>query len=466
MAARNPVSRVTKNPGWSLRVLLVFALLRPVASLAAEEPLTLERAVQLALERNTDLRRLENQVTLGEASVRQAAAQSHPNLNLSVSPAERFGRTFDQSTGQVETDRNESLSLRASSSVSLFDGYANEAALKGARLDLEASRKELEQARQRIAYETASRFLDIFAAQALIRVEQENLAAQRQQLERIRAYWEQGTRSRTDVLQQEAALASAELRLVNVEQSRQLAVLRLEEMLQIDPLREIEFTGPSLADLEREPVDYRAQSLVQEALAQRPELEGQQRRIQSAEEQIRQARAGRLPKLSLSADAGTSYSSANQLSDFTDQMFDLNPNATVGLSLSIPIFDQAQTQSSVARARVQLENERLSLENLEQQVSFAVQQALLDYRTALEKLAAAAAQKTSAAEALTAMETRYNTGAATFVELSQTRAQHVDAQGTWVQALYDITLARLAVEYYRGGDAWQLALRDIAGSRQ
>ena len=59
------------------------------------------------------------------------------------------------------------------------------------------------------------------------------------------------------------------------------------------------------------------------------------------------------------------------------------------------------------------------------------------------------------------METRYHTGAATFVELGQTRAHYVDAQGSWIQACYDLALARLAVEYHRGSDAWQAVLREL-----
>ena len=86
--------------------------------------------------------------------------------------------------------------------------------------------------------------MSIFSAEELIAVERENIAAQRQQLERIQAYWEQGTRSRAaDVLQQQATLAAAELRLLNAEQRRQLAELRLKETLQID-LADLTFPVP------------------------------------------------------------------------------------------------------------------------------------------------------------------------------------------------------------------------------
>ena len=439
-----------------LAILLIAAPLFGVTSLrAVEGPIDLDRAIRIALDRNTDLQRQMNQVSLNQTTVDQARAQLYPDLNLSISPSERFGRTFDQTIGTIENQRSESLSLRASSNLNLFNGFADQSTLKSARLGLNASQEDLERTRQTVAYEAASRFFTLFATDELIQVEEEDIASQRQQLERIEAYWEQGTRARADVLQQEAALASAELRLVNAESSRDLAELRLKEILQINPLGEMEFTGPSLDNLTTERIDYRADQLFREALERRPDLKSQELQIAAAEEQIREARSGLLPKLNLSLGVGTSYSSLNQLSTFSDQLLDLNPDASIGLTLSIPIFDRARTKSSVERARVQVKNEQLALENLEQDVALAVQRALLDYQTALKRLEVTTAQQAAATEALAAMEARYDNGASTFVELSQSRAQQVDAAGSWIEAVYDVELARLAVEFQRSSDIRQ-----------
>jgi outer membrane protein len=442
-----------------LAILLVAAPLFGATSLrAVEGPIDLDRAIQIALERNADLQRQTNQVSLNQTTVDQARAQLYPDLNLSVSPSERFGRTFDPTIGTIENQRSESLSLRASSSLNLFNGFADQAAVESARLELNASQEDLERARQTVAYETASRFFTLFATEELIQVEEENIASQRQQLDRINAYWEQGTRARADVLQQEAALASAELRLVNAESSRDLAELRLKEILQINPLGEMEFTGPSLNDLTIERIDYRADQLFREALERRPDLKSQELHIAAAEEQIREANSGLLPKLNLSLGAGTGYSSLNQLSTFSNQLLDLNPDASIGLILSIPIFDRARTKSSVERAQVQVKNEQLALENLEQDIALAVQRALLDYQTALKRLEVTTTQQAAATEALAAMEARYDNGVATFVELSQSRAQQVDAAGSRIEAIYDVNLARLAVEFQRSSDIRQLSV--------
>lgn len=448
-----------RTKGLSAAVVTGLIYLSAVATSA--EDLTIERAVSIALERSSDLRRLENQVDLNQTAVEQGRARFQPDLNLSISPSERFGRTFDQRIGQVKTQRSESLSLNASSRINLFNGYADQAALAAARLDLQAGQQDLARARQRIAYSAAAQFLSIFSAEELIAVERENIAAQRQQLDRIQAYWEQGTRSRADVLQQQATLAAAELRLLNAEQRHQLAELRLKETLQVDLASDLTFSGPSLTDLQTKDLNYTPEPLIQDALELRHDLTGQQLRIAAAQEQIRQARAGLLPQVNLSINTGTNYSSLNERDGFGDQLTDLNPSASIGLNLSLPIFDRALTKSQVARSQVQLKNQKIILEDLQRGITFELHQTLLDYRTALKRQAVAAARETAAAEALAAMEARYDSGSATFVELSQTRAQHVDAKGSWVEALYDVTLAQLAIEYNRGGEAWQAALQQM-----
>ncbi|MEW6751349.1 MAG: TolC family protein [Candidatus Latescibacterota bacterium] len=441
--------------------VLILALAGAPAAL--EGPLTLERAVRLALERSNGLRRLDNQVAQARTSVSQARAQSRPDLSLSVAPSERLGRTFEQSIGRVENQRSEGLSLRASSSLTLFNGFANQAGVQAARLDLNASQQELRRGHQAVAYETVSRFLAVFSTAEVVRVRQQSVEAQKQQLARIRAYHEQGTRSRADVLQQEASLASAELTLADAQRSREVALLDLRQVLRLDLSEPLQPVAPDLAGPRQEPAAWDATGITREALAERPDLEAQRLRIDAARQQLRRARATGLPALSLSASGGTSYSSLNRISGFGEQLADLNPSASVGLSLSFSPFDQERTQSAVTSATLALRNAELTLESGEQDLARSIQQAVLDYSAAWQRRGAAQAQRAAAAEALAAMEARYSTGAATFVELSQTRALHVEAEATWVESAYALALARLAVAYHQGGQAWTAALGELTG---
>ncbi|MFA6110800.1 MAG: TolC family protein, partial [Candidatus Latescibacterota bacterium] len=339
----------------------VFLLLLAWTTASGAASLTLDQAVSLALERSTEVQRLTTQVSLDEATTRQTEAWRRPNLNLSLSGSEQLSRVTALD-GSVEGQATHGVSLRASSSLSLFDGFASQAAVQSSRLELRAAGQDLTQARQRVALATASNFLAVLSAEGLIGVAQESIAAQQDQLEQLRAGQEQGTRSRAEVLQQMASLASARMGLVSAEQVQALALLRLKDDLRLDLGEELTLTGPTPGALVGTPSTYDTDEVSRQALAGRPEIDGQRLRVQAAEEQIRQARAGLLPDLSLSVNGGTGYSGQEGAPSVVDQLFDRNPSATVGLSLALPLFDRGQTSTAVTRARLQVRNEQLTLE--------------------------------------------------------------------------------------------------------
>ena len=355
---RNGKSAMQRNPSsLNLRRQLIVALSTIVwlspGAVRAQEARTMTLSEAIARDRNIVLRLSTNQVALSETGVRKERANFYPNLNLSVTPSQRYGHAFDQATGGYKTQTNESMNVSASSSINLFNGFGDRAAYRSAKLDLNASKDALDYTRQRIFYQTASQFLQVNLNEELIRIEEENLDAQKQLLRQIQAFWEEGRRARADVLQQQAGVAQAELQVLNAKRTLAVSQLQLKQTLGLDPGEEIRFVAPELKTGE-EPLPYHPETLIREALQARSDLGAQQQRIASAEEQITSAKAGYWPTLSLSMNTGTNYSSQSNLSGFSSQLFNANPSATVGLSLNLPIFDRAGTRSSVERAQVQL----------------------------------------------------------------------------------------------------------------
>ncbi|MFO8077614.1 MAG: TolC family protein [Thermoplasmatota archaeon] len=277
----------------------------------AQQHLTLSQALELAQDRNTEIQRQQNQVALEANAVDQARAAFRPNLSLSVGSSTDLGRSFDETAGRLETRRSQRLSFRASSSMTLYDGSARQSELRVARLGLDVAEGDLKRTGGRIAYLTASQYLRTVAATKLIRVAEENLESQRLQLDRIQAYWEQGVRSHTDVLQQEAALASAELSLLNARQTRDAALLQLKELLGMGPGTSLELVDVEL-ETEAPPEAGSVDQLVRAALEQRLEIRSQELLIEAAELGVSSARAQKLPSVGLSVSGGTSYSSTGK----------------------------------------------------------------------------------------------------------------------------------------------------------
>ena len=135
---------------------------------------------------------------------------------------------------------------------------------------------------------------------------------------------------------------------------------------------------------------------------------------------------------------------------FSDQFTDQNISSSLGLNLSVPIFNRFQNRTAIQRAKVQYDNAKLALEDLQQNISLDVRQAYLDYITAEKTLEVTEKQEISAQQAFTAAQERYNVGAATLVELTQARATLVQAESDRIQGRYDFIFRKKLIDYYLG----------------
>ncbi len=429
--------------------ILYAALICP--ALAGEpRTITFSEAIAIALEQNTTLRRTENETALDRIGARQAALNFLPDLRMSVSGSRRYQWWSDDVTDSSGSGSSSSGSLSAglSSGLTLFDGLANVAELREARLKEEAGRKELDRARQTVVFQVLTGYLAMIEAQEQQRVREENLSAQEDQEREVQAQVDGGTRPISDLYQQQANVAAARLALVEARQTYEMSCIDLVQLLQLDPKGTYVFEVPPLPEAELQAPEPDLVTLLDRALVGRPDLDAATIREEAAGQRVRMARAGYWPSLSLSAGYGVSYSDASS-GDVWDQ-FEDRQSGSLGLSLSLPLFDRLTTRHQVEQARINTANARLTCADLRQEVALQVRRAVLDVTAAREQLRAADAGERAARQALAANEERYAAGASTLFEVSQSRADWVAAASERVRARYNLLWQERVLEYYVG----------------
>jgi outer membrane protein len=179
------------------------------------------------------------------------------------------------------------------------------------------------------------------------------------------------------------------------------------------------------------------------------DVRAREKQIEAAGEQVAVAQSGYWPSLDFSASFGADYNSLDRDS-FRGQFFDDNVGGALGLTLAVPIFDRQQTRNQVALARIRQQDARWSLLQQQLQAEAEIGQALQDFRTAQKLIGVTDRRLTAARQALAAVEERYRVGAATLVELTQARAQFVEAGYERVRARYGLITQGVAVAYYQG----------------
>jgi len=409
--------------------------------------ITFDDAIDVALKQNISVRQAQNNADLSDANVRQQKMQLLPDLRMSVSGADNVGRNFSQSDGAIVNQQTQSLSSGLSSSLTLFDGGKTRAAISSAQSSSNASENDLARAKQTAVFTVASDYVALMNQEEQLRVQEENLAAQQAQENLIHTFVDAGSRPISDLYQQQATVASAKLAIAQAKRAVELAKVDLIQALQLDPGGTYDFVAPVIATADTTKT-YNLDDLLTRAYANRSDLDAQKARLAAAAQDVKSAAAAKLPTVSVTGGYSSAFSSASDIG-FTDQL-NQRRGGSIGLGVSIPIFDRGSASVAEQRAALAAQNSQLALDDQKQTIALEVRRAYLDQISAKEQLAAADAQLAAARQAVEMTEQRYQAGAATLVEVTQARAQQVQAASAVSTARYNLVLQQTVMSYYTG----------------
>ena len=437
-------------------LLTAFFLALPLHA-QDRETITLQEAIDLALENNFQLKQAENNLQLAERSIFNEYADFLPSVSASLSGSSRKGQQLvRQGNSQVFVDNvTNSIGGSIRASLPIFNGFDNILSLRINQADKLSSEERYEWARENVIFNTASRFLQVLLNKQLLEIARENLATSEKQLEQVRAQVEVGSRPTVDLYNQEATVANNELTVTRRENDLQLSKLQLTRQLQIDPQGSYEFVIPNF-NPDNASIDpdgsYSVDALIEQAFENRSDLKSEMANVRTLEMQLRQAKYDLFPTLNADASFSSNYSDQyfGGGVSFNDQFFDQNFTQSVGLSLSIPIFSNWNRMFRIQSAQVNYKNAELNLEDTRLQIVQEVTQAYTDYLSFQKELESTQKALRAAEKTFETQRERYEVGAGTLIELSDANAQYVQARANRAQAVFNFIFQQKLLDYYIG----------------
>ncbi|MBO6523990.1 MAG: TolC family protein [Balneolaceae bacterium] len=423
--------------------------------------ITLQDAIQIALENNYLLKQAENNLELAEENIKSEYADFLPNITGNLSGSRTTGQQFiaDRFSEGLDPFVNvtsQSISGNIRAGITIFDGFNNINTLR-ASSETQISREEsLLRAKENVIFNAAIRFLQVLLDKELLDIARENLETSRTQLEQVVAQVEVGSRPAVDQYNQEAQVATDELTLTQRENSLSLNRLLLIRQLQIDPLGNYEFIVPEIDENRtfNSVGNYVLKDLIDEALLGRSDIRSEEASINALKYQLKIAQGGLFPTLTASASISSRYSDQYSLGGekvtFSDQFFDQQVNRGIGINMSIPLFQNWNRMYSIQSSKVQLKNAQLSLDNSKLQVVQEVTQAFNDYSSYTKQREASQKSLIASEKAFETQQERYNVGASTLIELSQAQSTYVEAQSNYTQAIYNLIFQEKLLDFYLG----------------
>lgn len=425
---------------------------------------TLEDCIRHAIENNIQVKQQEIQTMFQENTLLQSKIGLLPSLNGQANNTYSFGRPLDQSTNLYTQQNVASLSVYASTNVTLFSGLQQYNTIKRNTYNLEASMKELDAMKENIALTVALGYLQILLNRELVTVTENQLVITREQIEKTRKLVDAGSLAAGNLLDIQAQAAREEVQLINNENQLLISFLNLTQLLELESPEGFDVIVPEYAVENDLVIVDEVNQVYIESEVMRPAIEASKLRLQAAEQDLSIAKGGWSPRLSLSTSFNTVYSDARQKIlgfdpvngdiiygeyPFSNQMSD-NINYGVGLNLTIPIFNGWQVNTNIRNSKLNIENSRYEVDAARKQLYKNIQQSFADASGSLKAYNSSMTAVNAMEESFRYTEQKFNVGMVTPVEYNTAKSQLLNAQSELAQSKYQFLFKTKVLDFYRG----------------
>lgn len=463
---RLQISILNSRPFHSILTTAILLLL-PFAVLCAEPPqkrLSLQESVSIALDNASSLKKASNLVRLEGDDVLRSYGAFLPRLSVSAGYVPySVSRSYTQLSG-TETvklkSEQETLNLTLTTSLNLFNGFRDYAALQAALNNGQGAGFSLFRARQAVVFDVTQSYYQVLLNEEILAIARENLLTAKDQLTLTERQFQIGLKSMPDLYQQQAETASSELAVNQADAQLERSRLELLRRLRIDPRTKLLLEPVSKETLSPEPLKTGIDSLIAQALLRRDDLKSKKLETDAAGWQIRQAAASWYPKLDLNFNVSTSGVESLRQTYIGDtfnysypplgEQLENSIGYSVSLNFSWALFDGFQTRYNVEQAKINQINQRLDYEDLHSDIALDLQQAVTDYSSAFTRIESAKAGLKAAKSAYESIKRKYDLGASGFIELSSARTALFSAMSTLSQATYNLALQKNVLDFTSG----------------
>lgn len=435
----------------TMKAIIIAAMLA-VCVCAGAQTFSLQQCIDTALAHNNQLKQQTYRMKTQEVTYRQARQNLLPNLNASASQNWVFGRSIGADNVYQSTNSSQT-SFGLSASLLLFDGLKMKYSIDEAKAAMLASEADVSALKADITMNISAIYLQILLNKELLETARQQLADTQLKVEQNRALVEAERLAAGELYAIEAQAAKEELAVTQAQNNLQLALLDMVQALELDSIEGFDVVVPTDVELLAGAL-LTNDAVYNMALQHRPEIKAAEYNLAASEHALKSAKADYYPTLSAGASLSTGYydMAGYQNNTFGRQLGD-NLSTSVGLQLTIPIFNKMQVKNNVSRARINVENYKVQAEETKKTLRKNIDQAYYNALAAQSRETAAEKSERSAYEAYRYAEQKYESGRASVYEFYDAKLSYTLALSERIQAKYEYLFRLKILEYYAQADS-------------
>ncbi|MDX8338977.1 TolC family protein [Draconibacterium sp. IB214405] len=409
----------------------------------ANKTWSLTDCIDYALEQNIQVRQSILSNLSNEVNKEQAEAQLLPSLNASARQNFSWSKVEDYTTGESSFEGSNSRSMSLNSSITIYNGLRLKNLIKQAELDLQAGLYDSETIKESITISILNAFLQVVAYEENVKNAQSQMEATSDQLVLSDARLQSGIISRSDYLQVKSQLATEKLSLANAQSQYAISKISLMQLMELPVDENFAIERPVLDGNMNQNLTPKAAEVYAIALGIKPQIKSAEYQKESAALNEKIARGNYYP--SVAANAGLSSGFSSSMGQLGDQV-----TPTVGLSVSIPIFQNKQVKSSVANAKINYQNAELSEINTRNELRKEIEQACVDVSSAQIQYEASLESYNSYEESYALAEEKFNNGLINSVDFLFEKTNLIAAESDLLQSKFNLIFSYKILDYYQG----------------
>ena len=419
---------------------------------------TLQQCIDYAMENNITLQKSKLQKQSASEDLKGAKAALLPTVSASTNQSLGYQPWKDTgistvTNGQVNTKVDKTYyngSYSLSGQWTVWNGNRNINTIKLDKLAEQSAELQAQETANSIQERIAQIYTQILYLAENVKVNEEMLVTSKKNEERGQEMLNVGKMSKADLAQLSAQRANDEYNIVEAKSQLMNYKLQLKQLLELTDEEEFDVVIPEISDAMIMGDISSLQSVYEQALLNRPEIERSQLAIKSSDVNVSIAKAGWLPSVSLTGGVTTSTNSLSS-TDWGKQMKS-NVNTQLGVGVNVPIYDGRSTKTQVNKAKIQQLQAKLDLQDLQKTLYTDIQQFWLNAWTNQEKYQAAKSSVESAHQSYDLLSEQFRLGLKNIVELMAGKDNLLSAQQNQLQSKYLTIYNKQMLQFYQNGE--------------
>lgn len=422
-------------------ILFLFCLVKT----SAQEILTIEEAIKIALENNFEIRIAKNNSKINETNVTIGNAGMLPTATASVvdnNSIQNSSQTRQDGTSvSLDNAKNNSLNYGVSLDWTIFDGMRMFARLDQLKELQKLGDAELKRTILIKIGQVNSAYYDLVQQQQQLAALDTTIVISKQRIDLANNRFTIGKASKLEVLNAQVDLNSDQVALLRQKESYINSKILLNQYLARDP--KIDFRVVDQVSVDDKLIFADLLDLAQK---QNPALEAQIINKRIAELQLKQVKAGRYPTVQL--NSGYNFADSQSSLGFTSQASSRGLN--YGFSASMNIFDGFNQHRNEKVAKLDIENTQIAIEQQNMVLNTQLSTAFQTYLTNIELIGLEDNNEEIARQNLSITLDKFRIGTITTLEFRTAQLNYVNAKVRNSNAQYQAKLSEIALKELAG----------------